>query len=187
MIGNAYKQYGTQSSRSTRVSSTRSTGGLSANYLAKQAAKASQSARADSLSQYKSLMDSAKQTTDNTRGLNQQAQAAAASVGEQAKVRAGQHNEQQLAKSQQSLVSRGLGNTTIAGAASRGINADYAQNLGNIDEQQAKLRSGLLTQAAGAEMALGNFNADAILSRQNVGPDLGMYSSLLQSLSAGAF
>lgn len=161
------------------------------NFAARNAQYAAQTANdkanKDSLAQYQKLLQQAQQTTQNVGSLYGQAQQSVQNVGDQAKQRAGQQNQQQLAQAQQSLISRGLGNTTVLDSANRGINSDYAMNLGDIDEQQARLRSGLLTQQAGAEMGLGQFNADAILSRQNVGPDLGMYTQLLQALAAGAY
>jgi hypothetical protein len=73
----------------------------------------------------------------------------------------------QLAGAQQSLVSRGLGNTTTLDAAGRGIHYDTNRSLAAIDEAIGQMRAGLEVgrgQAlAGAEQNIGNlwqgFNA----------------------------
>ncbi len=106
--------------------------------------------------------------------------------GQTASREIGERETASLAESEQDLVTRGLGNTTIRGTARRGIRADTEKARGALTENIASTQAGLLGQRAGAEMDIGRFLADSILSRQDIPPDMGMYANLLQSLgSAG--
>ena len=105
--------------------------------------------------------------------------------GETASRDIGERETKALAESEQDLVTRGLGNTTIRGTARRGIRADTEKARGALTENIAGMQAGLLGQRAGAEMDIGRFLADARLSRQDIPPDMGMYANLLQSLGSG--
>lgn len=53
------------------------------------------------------------------------------------------------AQAQQSLISRGLGNTTTLDASNRGINYDYANSLQNLNNNLIQGQLGIMGQAAG--------------------------------------
>ena len=88
-------------------------------------------------------------------------------VGQAGRTRIGQQTAQAQAKGTQDLTSRGLGNTTITSAVSRGIAND-------AEQQTQQLNEGLAMQKAGV-----------MERRSDTGPDLGMYANLLQASAAG--
>jgi hypothetical protein len=73
-----------------------------------------------------------------------------------------QQTAQQQAQSTQDLTSRGLGNTTITGAMSRGINQAGQQNLLGLQEGLAGQEAGVMER----------------MTQQ--GPDLSMYANLIK-------
>jgi len=87
-------------------------------------------------------------------------------------------------QTRQDLITSGLANTTIAGAMARGVEEDRRRSMRQVEEDQARLRSGLATQQAGAEMGAAGGIADFIASRSDVAPDMSIYSSLIQAASA---
>lgn len=84
----------------------------------------------------------------------------------------------------QSLISRGLGNTTIMDSVLRGYADDAELQQQGVDEQQAQLRSGLRTQQAQNEGAFGDRIAGIMERRNDTGPDTGLYSNLIQAAMA---
>jgi hypothetical protein len=74
---------------------------------------------------------------------------------------------QQQASATQGLTSRGLGNTTVTSAVSRGINTDTSNQQTALQEQIAQLQGGVMERV------------------NQQGPDLGMYSNLLQQMMSG--
>lgn len=77
------------------------------------------------------------------------------------------------ANATQSLMSAGLGNTTIVQGAARGVEADRQRALTNIAGQQG-------TAEAGYSRDIANFMGQ----KNETGPDLGMYAGLLAQASA---
>lgn len=82
-------------------------------------------------------------------------------IATQAKQNAQSAGQQQQGAATQSLVSRGLYNTTAADAAARGINSDTQKNLAGIDaalaQIQGNLHAGQGQALAGAHSALSGF------------------------------
>ena len=90
----------------------------------------------------------------------------------------------QLAGSEQDLITRGLGNTTVRSSVRRGIQSDAEQARQSLGERVATQKAGLLERKAGMQADLGRLESDAILSREDTGPDMGMYLSLIQALTS---
>jgi hypothetical protein len=78
-----------------------------------------------------------------------------------------EQGQQQQAKSTQDLMARGLGNTTVTGAMSRGIASD-------TQSQQTQLQEGLAAKEAGV-----------MQSMNQQGPDMSMYANLIKSAASG--
>lgn len=74
-------------------------------------------------------------------------------VGSSARRRTLDRERQALASTSQGLAQRGLGNTTVAANAARGVRSDTDLSLADIDERIAGLRSGLAVQQGGAAYA----------------------------------
>jgi len=86
-------------------------------------------------------------------------------LGQAGRARIEQQTTQRQAEATQNLTSRGLGNTTITSAVGRGI-------AGDAEMQRQQLEESVATQKAGV-----------MERRTDTGPDLGMFSSLLQLAS----
>jgi len=106
-------------------------------------------------------------------------------VGTAARTRIGEQKARALATTEQALTSRGLGGTTIRTTARRGVMSDAERARQEMEEKLAQQRVGLLTQRAGFETQIGGMKAAAIEGRQDVGPNLAMFASLLQAAAAG--
>lgn len=158
-------------------------GGDTAAMMAQMQAAQQQQNQA-ALQQYKRLLGSVKATQKRTGKLFGKAQKMTKDMGRSAIEDTEMARTQRLAGAEQDLISRGLGNTTIRGSMQRGINADADRNIRAIREGVNAQRSGLFAQQAGAQMGLGQFRADSLLSRQNVNPFQADYIQMLQQLAA---
>lgn len=106
-------------------------------------------------------------------------------VGEAARTRITAAETQAKATTEQGLTSRGLGGTTIRQTAMRGVASDAERARQEAAEALTQQRVGLLTQRAGMEAQIGGMKAAAIEGRQDIGPNLAMFASLLQAAAAG--
>lgn len=96
-------------------------------------------------------------------------------------------NENQIkgaASADQGLISRGLGNTTVRSSVQRGVASDADKARGALAEQVAGAKTNLGLARANSQLQVGRTWADAVLSRNDQGPDAGLYSNLIQSLAA---
>lgn len=89
-----------------------------------------------------------------------------------------------LSQTEQDLISRGLGNTTIRASAKRGVVSDTQKALTQLAESVAGQKAGIKQNQASADFGVTQMLAGAIEGRNDVGPDLGMYASLLQQAAA---
>lgn len=132
--------------------------------------------------QYNNLLSSVNDTKSQVGGMYDQASSLLSGMGTSARTRVESQRKSNLGSTENDLINRGLGNTTVRTNARRGVNSDAERANESIDENVAGAQSGLLTQKAGATADLGRLSADSILSRQNQGPDASTYASLLASL-----
>ncbi len=86
-------------------------------------------------------------------------------LGQAGRARIEQQTIQRQAEATQGLTSRGLGSTTITSAVERGIASDAELSRQQLDESVAVQKAGVIER------------------RTDVGPDLGMFSNLLQAAS----
>lgn len=99
-------------------------------------------------------------------------------VGGAARERIGMSRERRLGSSQQSLISRGLGNTTILDTAGRGIESDIGREQLSLDDMLARQRSGLEERAGGFELNLGQFG----LQSMGMQPNMQDFMRMLQQM-----
>jgi hypothetical protein len=125
------------------------------------------------LAQYQNLLDSVNNTSNGILGKHGLLNTA----GQQAIYDTKQNTANSVGAANQSLLSRGLYNSTIAPNVIAGIKDKGQQSINNINEQVAG-------QKAGMTLDLGKLNADAILSKSNQTPDMSMYLKLIQQLAA---
>jgi hypothetical protein len=144
----------------------------------------SATANTDSLKQYKNLMQMSKGVQTRALGDYDQAAALQQGMGNTQMNQINQAETKSKGQSEQDLISRGLGNTTVRSSVNRGIEADATNARNSVAEAVANAKSGLATQRAGAEESLGNMRINSLLSRQNVPPNAQMYAALIQQLMA---
>jgi hypothetical protein len=119
--------------------------------------------------QYKQLLASVANTRKGVEGLF-------GDLGKSGMQRIGENEAQQRGQTEQDLMSRGLGNTTIRNTMLGGVSR-------NAEMERQNLTSGIAGQKLGATMQLGQMQGDAILSRMNQGPDMSTYMNLIQQLA----
>lgn len=107
-----------------------------------------------------------------------------AKMGGTARRLIGDAETQNLAGAEQDLMDRGLGNTTIRSSVRRGVQSDATNQRAALEESLAAGENQVLGQRAGADMEIGRFMTDLGLSRNDIGPDIGQYLSLIQSLGS---
>lgn len=89
-------------------------------------------------------------------------------------------NTQQLGQTQQGLIDSGLGNTTAGANATRGVYADTARRLNEINGNLASTMSGLQIGKAGAVAGQRAKLAGMFQDRQQAGAGLGLgYGNLI--------
>ena len=109
------------------------------------------------------------------------------STGGVARQRVERDTAKMIGRSEQDLISRGLGNTTIRSSVQRGIRSDAEFANQAIDEQLTTQRANALQSRIGDDIRTTGMFADAIERRNDIGPDLGQYAALLsQAAAAGA-
>jgi hypothetical protein len=143
----------------------------------------SDAANAAGLDQYKNLLGTVDALPGRMARLYNQAGAHLDTLGASGMARIADQETQNRGKAEQDLISRGLGNTTIRQNVLGGVSRDAERSRQELGEGLAAQKVGLLERRAGADMDLGRLKADAILSRQNEGPDMGMFLNLIQQLS----
>lgn len=147
----------------------------------------SQAAKTDQLAQYNNLLNSVAATKKSILGkggMYSKAGAMLANQGVSAKADIDEQTKNQLGSTEQDLISRGLGNTTIRSNMLNGVQRQGQREKTRVDESVAAARAGLLERQAGMASQLGGLEADSILSKSIEGPDLSQYLNLIAQLSA---
>ncbi len=142
---------------------------------------------ASGMNQYKNLLGVAggvKQNVLGSGGLYDQAAAMQTGMGNTQNAQINAAETQGKAQSDQDLINRGLGNTTVRSTAQRGISSDAQTARNSVAESVANAKSGLLTQKAGATQQIGAMQGDAILSKTNTTDNAALYAQLIQQLMA---
>lgn len=143
------------------------------------------SANAANQERYEKLLASVAGTQADVTGGGgtfDQMEGLMADMGREGTARIQDNRTQQLASSEQDLMSRGLGNTTIRETAKRGINTDIERQQQALNENVALMKSGVKGQKAGAQIDLGRLMSNSILSRQDVGPNQDLYAQLVSQM-----
>lgn len=92
----------------------------------------------------------------------------------------------QVGDAAQTLINRGLGNTTVQQSVNRGIEADRSKANIRLTGELAKMRSDLQDRFNTQRLALNTQKLGFMNSMTAAYPDFGAYASLLQSQQAGA-
>jgi hypothetical protein len=92
----------------------------------------------------------------------------------------------QLGDAAQTLINRGLGNTTVQQSVNRGIEADRSKANIRLTGELAGLRSGLQERFANQRMALNQSKLGWMNTTTAAYPDFASFASLMQQQQAGA-
>lgn len=130
----------------------------------------SERANADSLKQHDALMAS-------VTGAQGKVDKYLGQLGQTGETRIAENQAKAKGSTEQDLISRGLGNTTVRQTALRGVDRD-------AEVARQALGESIAQQKIGTTMGLTNMYGDALLSRQNQAPDMSLYLQLLQQLGA---
>jgi len=156
------------------------------NNLIQQLQGSQDQANTANLAQYQNLLSSANRTSKDILGKGgyfSKAGALLQNMGNTARADTRENIANQLGQTEQDLISRGLGNTTIRSNMLSGVQNRGQRELNQIDEAVGTARSGLMQNQAGMALDLGRFKADSILSRMNEGPDMSLYLQLIRQLA----
>jgi hypothetical protein len=137
------------------------------------------------MAQYTNLLNAIKGGSKSAMNMYNQAGKQIANYGASQKGEIEQTRLNERADVTQDMIGKGLGNTTILPTMLGGADTRATKANINLGDSIAGMKSGLLERKAGMQVDLTKLLGDSILSRQNQGPDMGMYLNLLQSLGMG--
>jgi hypothetical protein len=129
---------------------------------------------------YKGILDQIGATQDRVGAIYDDAQGLLADLGQTDRRRIDETRQQAMAGSDQDLISRGLGNTTIRQSIQRGISSDAERAQQSVTEQTGRQRAALLQGLAGTEERSGQMLASMMERRSDIGPDMGSMLQLMQ-------
>jgi len=109
-----------------------------------------------------------------------------ATQGDAERQRISSQGSRNRAQSTQSLISRGLGSTTIQDAMQRRIDEEENRSTLALEEMISGQKAGALMSRAGSEERLGSMIASMMESRTDQAPDIGMLMQLMGGAGAGA-
>lgn len=156
--------------------------------LLKALQQGSDQANAASNDQYNNLINTGQATSKSILGKGgyfSQAGKALSDTGVQGQNRINEAATQQLGSGKQDLINRGLYSTSALDSKNRAVGLDKERATQELQSGLAGQKANLQVQQAGAAQQLGGLNMAAILSKQNQGPDMGMYMQLIQQLMQG--
>ena len=148
--------------------------------ILKQLQNAQARANQANLNRYQTALATQRAAAERMRAQFGTARESMAQVGRAAMEDVNIGAQRSGAQQQQRLIGSGLAGTTITSAVSRGVEADRRRAMGRVEEQRAAGMAGISQQQAGYEMQAGGALTGLMAGRQDVGPDLGMFASLLQ-------
>lgn len=144
-----------------------------------------QQANAANESRYQSILQTHNQNMDRLGASYGQAFDLVSSIGDAERERIDMGEQRSLASTEQDLINRGLGQTTIRQSARRGVRDDAARNRRELQESIAKTQAGVVLNRADAEERQGNYLTGVMERRTDRGPDLSSLNALLQQYGAG--
>jgi len=134
---------------------------------------------------YDDIIGQIGQTSDQVGGSYDQAFNLTQTIGDAERERIGMGETRALASSEQDLISRGLGQTTIRESARRGVRDDASRARNELQESIARTQAGVVQNRAGSEERLGGMLASFMEKRTDAYPDLGMMAQLLEQYGQG--
>lgn len=163
------------------------TGTIDINEVMKRLRKKQEEANQANLQRYEALMTHMEGLTQQIgkQGTYGAAMSLMEQTGEAARTRIAEQAKKATAAAEQDLISRGLGATTVRQAERRGIAGTAERARQEAEERTAAAKAGVLERRAGAEMQIGALKAGVMERREDVGPDLGIFASLIQAAAAG--
>lgn len=143
-----------------------------------------QAANKENLKRYQELLAHIAALGEQTHGTYESAREKVGSLGEAARTRIERGGIAERGRIEQDLISRGLGNTTIRGSALAGQQERERLSGIELDEMLAGQQANIDLSEVGNQYNIGALMARAIEGRTDAGPNMSLYSSLLQSAAA---
>lgn len=136
-------------------------------------------------SRYAQLVELLQQLQGRATGLHQQQLGMFDRFGQKATREAREMGQQRRGTTEQDLISRGLGNTTIRTSALRDVGEQTQDRLQDIAEQVAAQKAGVLGQQVGTDLRATGMLAGAIEGRTDQAPNLSQFAQLIRAAEAG--
>jgi hypothetical protein len=158
------------------------------NAILQQLQQSQQEANTANVQRYNDLLQSISDLSGQVIGAGgtySQAMDQMNQVGQAAKTRIGQAVQQQSAANQQSLISKGLGNTTIGVNLEQQAQQQGEQSLQSSEEALAGQKAGILQNQAGAQLQLGGMQQQGIQSLNQQAPNMALYTEMIKQATQG--
>ncbi len=148
--------------------------------IIQQLEQARQQANAANLARYEAGLSELQQGRDALRRYYATAGDQIADITMSAREDVDRSAARNFATGEQDLISRGLANTTIRESLRRGVEDDRQRQLRSLDEDRRVALAGMSERQALQEANLSGNIAQFIAARDDVGPDPGLYASLVR-------
>ncbi len=142
-------------------------------------------ANAANESRYQDILDQLGLTQGQVGETYDEVFALLATMGDAERQRIGSQASRAGAQTTQSLISRGLGSTTIQDAMQRRIDEEENRSNLALEEAISGQKAGALMGRAGSEERMGSLIASMMEARTDQGPDLGLLMQLMGGAGAG--
>lgn len=134
---------------------------------------------------YQDILGEHAMNVDKVGGTYSEMTSLLENLGQQQAERIDISETRDLATSEQDLITRGLGNTTIRGAERRGIKEDASRERRGLSEDVGRQKAAVLGQQAGAEERMGGYLTSFMERRTDQAPDMSQLAALLSQAGAG--
>ncbi|MCC7407394.1 MAG: hypothetical protein IT442_04940 [Phycisphaeraceae bacterium] len=147
--------------------------------------KLQDAANAANETRYQDILKTISTTRDTVGGYYDQVGSLIANIGQTDRDRILQNETKNLASTEQDLISRGLGNTTIRVGARKDVQNQAEQQQQALSESLAQQQASNVVNRANFEERIGSLLTNVQQARTDQGPDLNTMAQLLTQLGAG--
>ena len=106
-------------------------------------------------------------------------------LGQTERIDIDRRETQEIARTEQDAISRGLSNTTIRDSLQRGVKEDSQRSRERVNRDVAQQRASIGLSEAGVLQQQGNFKANMLESFSDAYPDADRFTNLISSAAAG--
>ena len=143
-------------------------------------------ANAANQERYDAILNEIRMTTEQVGGQYDQVNALLDTIGATELSDLEERGKQEQATAEQDIITRGLGNTTIRESVRRGIESDVQRGRERINQATAVQKAGVKERQATVQSQLGQWLTGVMERRTDKGPDLDVFSRLLEEVGKGS-